>query len=287
MNSHRLQFSIEKMCKIFKVSKSGYYGWIGRPPCLRVYENAQLIQAIHRIYKESKGTYGSPRITAELNKIGFNVSRPRVARLMQQENIRSKVKKKYVVTTDSKHSFKVAPNLLDRNFTSEAPGKIWVSDLTYIRTLQGWLYLTVVLDLFDRKVIGWSLSCSMSTDTTTVPAMKMAINNRTKNVNLIFHSDRGVQYACHDFKQLLEKENVVQSMSRKGNCWDNAVAESFFSTLKKECIYQQGILSRKQTELEVFYYIESWYNRRRKHSALGYATPEEMEKHFFNQQIAA
>ena len=202
-----------------------------------------LIKEIKKIFKESRQTYGSPRITEELKSRKIIVSRPRVARLMKKENIRSKVKKKYVITTDSKHSFTVAPNLVNRNFVTETPGEVWVSDITYVRTMQGWLYLTVVIDLFDRKVIGWSLSTHLDVLHTSIPALKMALKNRMKDPKLIFHSDRGVQYACDAFKQLLNNENIKQSMSRKGNCWDNAVAESFFKSIKTESIYRSSLKS--------------------------------------------
>jgi transposase InsO family protein len=265
------------MCSIFKVSRSGYYAWLIRKPSKHALENKMLIKEIKKIYKESRQTYGSPRITEELRSRNILVSRPRVARLMKQEKIRSRTKKKYVITTDSKHSFSIAPNLVDRTFIVQAPGKVWVSDITYVRTTQGWLYLTIVLDLFDRKVIGWSLSTLLDTLHTTIPALSMALRNRMKDPELIFHSDRGVQYASDAFKQILSKESIRQSMSRKGNCWDNAVAESFFKSIKVECINQCQSKSIREMKKEIFWYIEVWYNRIRKHSTLNYATPEEME----------
>jgi putative transposase len=274
------------MCSIFKVSRSGYYAWLQRKPSKNALENKMLIAEIKKIYKESRRTYGSPRITEELRSRNILVSRPRVARLMKQEKIRSKTKKKYVITTDSKHSFSIAPNLVDRNFTIQTPGKVWVSDMTYVKTTQGWLYLTVVIDLFDRKVIGWSLSILLDALHTSIPAINMALGNRMKDPQLIFHSDRGVQYACDAFKQILRKENIRQSMSRKGNCWDNAVAESFFKSIKVECIYQSQIKSIREMKKEIFWYIEIWYNRMRKHSTLNYATPEELEI-LYNKFIAA
>ena len=274
------------MCSIFKVSRSGYYAWLQRKPSKNALENKMLIAEIKKIYKESRRTYGSPRITEEFRSRNILVSRPRVARLMKQEKIRSKTKKKYVITTDSKHSFSIAPNLVDRNFTIQTPGKVWVSDMTYVKTTQGWLYLTVVIDLFDRKVIGWSLSILLDALHTSIPAINMALRNRMKDPQLIFHSDRGVQYACDAFKQILRKENIRQSMSRKGNCWDNAVAESFFKSIKVECIYQSQIKSIREMKKEIFWYIEIWYNRMRKHSTLNYATPEELEI-LYNKFIAA
>lgn len=265
------------MCNVLKVSRSGYYHWCNRSISNREKENDALLKEIVDIYNNSKGIYGSPRIQEELNRQGHTVSRPRVARIMRTENIQSKIRKKWVVTTNSKHKYPVAPNLLNRKFTVAAPGLVWVSDLTYIKTKQGWLYLTVVIDLFDRKVIGWALSNTMLTIETSVPALKMALSNRTRSEDLIFHSDRGVQYACNDFRKLITKKGIVQSMSRKGNCWDNAVAESFFKSLKVESLYHYNFKSKNEARREVFQYIEIWYNRKRRHSALGYATPLEME----------
>jgi len=245
-----------------------------------------LTKQIKEVHQQSRRIYGSPRITEELKRRNFKVSRSRVARLMKKENIRSKIKKKYVITTDSKHSFRIAPNLLQRNFTVDAPGKVWVSDITYIKTRQGWLYLTVVIDLYDRKVIGWSWSAFMDAYQTTIAALKMALKNRANSSSLIFHSDRGVQYACDEFKQLLKKGNILQSMSRKANCWDNAVAESFFKSLKTECVYHYYFETRLSAAIYLFDYIEIWYNRKRRHSALAYATPLEMENYFYNKLAA-
>ena len=205
------------------------------------------------IHKKSKGTYGSPRIREELKKIYVCVSRRRVARLMKTAGIHVKTKKRFKATTDSKHKFPVAPNLLNREFKVDEQGKVWVSDITYIRTKEGWLYLTVIIDLCDRKVIGWSISSTLKTSETVVPAWKMAVKNRPLSDYLIFHSDRGVQYACTDFKELLSANPyVMQSMSRKGDCWDNAVAESFFKTLKTEWIYRNKYATKKQATISVF-----------------------------------
>jgi len=268
------------MCKTLKVSKSGYYYWCKGIISNREKENNKLLQIIRIIYNQSNGTYGSPRIQEELYRLGYKVSRPRIARIMKSNNIQSKVRKKWVVTTNSKHNDPIAPNLLDRSFTVDLPGQIWVSDLTYINTKEGWLYLTVVIDLFDRKVIGWALSNTMQAIQTSIAALKMALSNRDKSENLIFHSDRGVQYTCKDFTRITTKQNITQSMSRKGNCWDNAVAESFFKTIKTESIYRYNFKSKREAKLEVFRYIEIWYNRKRRHSSLNYATPLEIENLF-------
>ena len=218
-------------------------------------------------------------IMQALKRESICISRPRVARLMKQAHIRSKRHRKFVVTTDSNHTYPVVENKLNRNFHPASLGEVWVSDITYISTKQGWLYLTTVMDLADRKVIGWALSETMKASATSVAAFNMAIKNRPVTAELIFHSDRGVQYACTEFKSLLESNrNIIRSMSRKGDCWDNAVAESFFKTLKCDIIYGTKFQSVEEAKLEVFKYIEIWYNKKRLHSSLGYRTPEEMEK---------
>jgi putative transposase len=206
---------------------------------------------------------------------------------MKQAQLRSKVKRKYVATTDSKHTHPIADNLLDRQFQVGQQRQIWVSDITYIHTLQGWLYLTVILDLACRKVLGWALSKSLDASSTSLAAWKMAVSKQPPQPGMIFHSDRGVQYACSPFRQLLEQHPVRQSMSRKANCWDNAVAESFFKSLKVEWLYDQHFANIQQAELAVFEYIEAWYNTRRRHSALGYRTPVEFEHFLFNHNAAA
>jgi len=247
-----------------------------------------LEQEIRNAFQESKGRYGSPRITKALNQKRIKVSRPRVARIMKRIHLRSIVKKKFKVTTDSNHKFTVPGNKLDRNFKTGTLGAVWVSDITYIRTKQGWLYLTTVIDLGDRKVIGWALSATMKAIDTVIPAFRMAQKNRPIAQELIFHSDRGIQYACNEFRSLLERNPlIIRSMSRKGNCWDNAVAESFFKTLKAECIYQNKFLDKHQTAIVVFEYIEIWYNRKRMHSALGFMSPEEFGRKLNEQNIAA
>lgn len=272
---------------LFKVSRSGYYKWLKDDLSFRGKENQRLTAQILKVHTDSKGTYGSPRIAGELNRQGIKVSRPRVARLMQQAKIRSIIKRKFRVTTDSSHRFPIAENKLARNFKPGTIGAAWVSGITYIKTKQGWLYLTTVIDLGDRKVIGWALSQAMKAVDTVIPAFKMAQRNRPITAELIFHSDRGVQYACNEFSNLLDNNSLVKrSMSRKGNCWDNAVAESFFKTLKAECVYQNRWETRQQAALIVFEYIEIWYNRKRLHSALGYRSPQEFEK-LLNKQIVA
>ena len=276
---YHFKFGVERMCKVFKISKSGFYDWQKRKPSARQLENQQISKEINRVYKASKSRYGSPKITDQLRDNGWQVSRPRVARIMRNEGIRSIVSKKYRgFTTDSKHSLPVAKNHLNREFLADRPGQKWVSDITYIPTKKGWLYLTIIMDLFDRKIIGWALSTQMTTNETVLAAWKMAIVNRPITEPLIFHSDRGVQYASHTFKDKLSQYSVTQSMSRKGNCWDNAVAENYFKILKSELVNHTQFQSILQAKTEVFEFIEIWYNRKRKHSYLGYKTAEQYGK---------
>ena len=236
----------------------------------------RIRKEINSIYHENKGRYGSPKITAELKSKGFKVSGARVARIMRSEGLKSIIKKKYKVsTTNSKHNYPVSPNHLKRNFKALNPGQVWVSDITYIHTKQGWLYLTIIMDLYDRKIIGWALNDNMTAKDTIVTAWKMAVINRPISKALIFHSDRGIQYASQEFRMLLDKKTITQSMSRKGNCWDNAVAESFFKILKSELIFHRYYLNFWYAKNEIFEFIEIWYNRKRRHSYLGYMTPEE------------
>lgn len=279
MKDYRKEFPVGKMCKVFKISRSSYYRSLKHTPSNRDNENRMLLFEIKRIHEKSRASYGSPRIAQELRLSGFNVSRPRVARLMKKNGIKAVRTKKFVVTTNSKHKYPIAPNKLERNFTAKAKGQVWVSDITYVRTMSGWLYLTVILDLFDRKVVGWSQSRDLSAENTSIAAWKMAVNNRPLSDNLLFHSDRGVQYACHSFTRLLDShKNVDRSMSRKGNCWDNAVAESFFKTIKSELIYRNRYHSKESAAMSIFDWLETWYNRNRRHTALGNRTIEEFEQ---------
>lgn len=275
------------MCKVFLVSNSGFYYWLRHPHGKRLAEQDAVLAEIREAHQDSRGRYGSPRITVELIKKGIQISRPRVARLMRKWNIRSIMRKKWVKTTDSEHQYSVAENILNRDFYAANIGEKWVSDLTYIRTMEDWLYLTTVIDLADRKVVGWSLSKTMETKNTTVKAFKMAIINRPISGRLIFHSDRGVQYASADFRNQLIGLPIIQSMSRKGNCWDNAVAESFFKTIKTEMVYHQVFETRQQASIAIFEYIEIWYNRKRRHSTLGFLTPMEFEKTLINNEKIA
>lgn len=266
------------MCQVLKVSTSGYYKWLHKTPSKRLLRNEMVTKEIKAIYRNSKCRYGSPRITKELNMNGIKASKVLVAKLMKQEHLRSIVKKKYKVTTDSSHKHTVVENVLNREFNVDKINTVWVSDITYISTAQGWTYLTTVIDLCDRKVIGWALSNRMYTTQTSIAALKMALINRPlkQEQKLIFHSDRGIQYACDEFVEEINKhKNITRSMSRKGNCWDNAVAESFFKTLKTELVYHHKYQTRQQAELSIFEYIETFYNTVRRHKQLNNLTIKE------------
>ncbi len=283
----RSAFGVEKMCLLFAVSRSGFYRWNQGKESKRAAQNRLLLSHIRRIYDSTKGRYGSPRITAELKDQGHSCSRPRVARLMRRHAIKARTRRTFKVTTNAKHKYPVAPNLLKQKFRTDAPNRVWISDMTYIRTAEGWLYLTMVMDLYHRKIIGWSMSKTMEASDTTIPAFQMAVKgcNRPVDELLLFHSDRGVQYACEPFVALLHQSKVIQSMSGRGNCYDNAVAESFFHTLKTELVYHEIYRTRNEARHSLFEYIEGFYNRIRKHSTLGYKSPVEYENMRFNQAI--
>jgi putative transposase len=277
IRDHRGAFPVDLMCRSLGVGSSGFYAWLKRPesPCRR--DNLRLLTEIKAVYRKSRKNYGSPRIYAELNETGHTCSRYRVARLMRQHGIVSKHKKKFRVTTNSTHSFPVAENLLQRRFNVSKPSRCWVSDITYVPTLEGWLYLAITLDLFHRKVIGWSMGRRI-TRQLAIDALNMAIKNGCVESGLIHHSDRGVQYASNEFRALLKTNEIKCSMSRKGDCWDNAVAESFFHTLKVELIHGKTYNTRQEAKTAIFEYIEVFYNRQRRHSYLGYLSPDEYEK---------
>ncbi len=287
VKNHESQFPIEKMCLILKISSSGYYKWKNRVVSARALKKSAMRQKIKDLYFCFKQRYGSPRITVEMKALGYQISRITVAKYMKELGLRSKLSKKFKVTTDSKHNYLIVDNVLNRHFMVAQPSKVWVSDITYIQTKEGFLYLTTIIDLYDRKLIGWSLSNTMSTKDTSLAAWRMAIKNRPFQKSLIFHSDQGVQYATKKFANTLESYGVIRSMSRKGNCWDNAVAESFFKSLKTELIYGNKLISKEQMKLEIFEYIEIWYNRKRRHRALNYKTIEEFNNQNYNYKNTA
>jgi transposase InsO family protein len=277
IKANQKQYTIKEMAGLLGVSRSAYYQWVRDGVSeWREIADAELVDLIREIVEKHKRRYGSPRVRKELwIKYGKSVSLKKVARLMRENNLNSRRKGKFVPTTDSKHTLPVCENILNREFHAEKPGQKWVSDITYLRTIIGWIYLTVIIDLFDRKVIGWALSNSLETIYTTVPALTMTVKNRTPQEGLIFHSDMGVQYCAQLFRDILQKycPSIRQSMSRKGNCWDNACAESFFKTLKVELETLDGKHSEEEVRQSVFYYMESYYNRMRMHSVLDYVAP--------------
>lgn len=276
------------MCNVLGVSCSGFYYWLKHPVGKRLADETKLLVQISQIHKDSKFRYGSPRVTAELNLMGIAASRPRVARLMRKANIKSIVRNKYrVKTTDSDHVYCPAENILNRDFYASETGQKWVSDLTYIQTGEGWIYLTIIMDLADRMIVGWAISETLDARQTSMAALKMALTNRPVAAKMIFHSDRGIQYSCDEFRKQLMKFQVEQSMSRKGNCWDNAVAESFFKTIKTEMVYHEDFRTRNQAGQAIFEYIEVWYNRRRRHSKLAYLTPKEFQEKIIKEKNAA
>jgi putative transposase len=277
MNNHKDEFSIEKMSKMFNISRSSYYQFIQAEPSKRSLDDERLLEKIKVIHKESRQTYGSPRIHAELQSQGEVCSRKRVARLMKKAGIEAKMKKRFKVTTKSDPKAKAAPNLLQQDFTADAPNQRWVADFTYVATWEGWLYVAIVLDLFSRKVVGLAMHERMTADLVLM-ALEQAILHRQPDRGLIHHSDRGSQYTSQDFQALLVLYGMIASMSGTGNCFDNATAESFFHTLKTEHVYFECYETRKQAKESIFEYIEVFYNRKRRHSTLGYVSPDVFEK---------
>ncbi|MFC2084419.1 IS3 family transposase [Bacteroidota bacterium] len=272
------EFSTRVLCELMKVSKSSYYKYLRRKPSRREESNKKILKEIKKIYQESKGRYGSPRITVAINRRGIKCDRKRIARIMKEEGILAKTRKKYKITTNSKHKLPVAENLVRQNFRADKPNKIWAGDITYVWTKEGWLYLAAILDLYSRKIIGWQISKYLDKKL-VIEALRKAIEARSVLKGMIFHSDQGVQYASDEFKETLRNNGILQSMSRRGNCYDNAVAESFFHTLKTELIYFERYNTKDEARTSIFEYIEIFYNRKRIHSSIGYLTPEEFENY--------
>ena len=276
MKRNASKYPVEMMSYSLGVSRSGYYKWLKKS---HVDKQFRLDEQIKHLFAESRCRYGSPRITTMLQRTApiVSLSRSTIARRMRTLGIFARKGRKYTHTTDSKHNFKISPNLLDRQFNVQELNKVWVSDITYISTDKGWAYLTVVLDLADRAVVGWSLSETLHAEPTVIEALKMALIKRriTRSSRLMFHSDRGIQYACQDFRTLLKRFGIEQSMSRKGNCWDNAVAEYVFKTIKTEELDRYKQIDAKEIKSLVFKYIEGWYNTNRIHSSLEGKTPWE------------
>ncbi len=269
-------YPIALLCRLLQVSRSGYYAWCRRKESRRKAANRALLKQIERIHQQSQRRYGSPRIHQALQAEGVPAGRHRVARLMRQAGIHAQRRRPYRRTTDSAHDQPVAPNVLQRDFHSETPNEKWAADITYIPTQEGWLYLAVVLDLYARRVVGWAMSERLKEDL-TLQALDMAIRQRQPPHGLLHHSDRGRQYASKAYRRRLSQQGIQASMSRVGNCWDNAVVESFFATLKTELIHQQDYPTREQARLAIFEYIEGFYNTHRCHSAIGYLSPAQFE----------
>jgi len=265
------------MCRALGSSKSGYYAWIGRFKSRREIENEILLLEIKKIHKQNDKNYGRIRIHEELKAQGKRCNIKRVARLMKENNIRAKTKRKFRVTTHSKHDHPISENLLHKEMVVTEPNKVWVSDITYILTEEGWLYLSVIIDLCSRHVVGWSMKDRLTRDL-VIDAFNQAATYRKPAPGLIFHSDRGVQYACNDFRKVLAVHKCISSMSGKGNCYDNAWSESFFKTLKTELVYFRRYRTREEAKSSVFEYIEMYYNRVRRHSAIGYLSPAMFEQ---------
>lgn len=275
IRKHREEFPVSLMCNVIGASRSGYYSWLKRPESKTAKDNKDLISEIRSVHKESRNRYGSPRIHAELKDRGIKCSLKRVSRLMREDGLYAKTRRKFRATTNSRHSRPVADNLIAQNFNQEAPNRVWASDITYIPTGEGWLYLSAVIDLYSRNVVGWAMKERMTSQMVT-EAFNMALLNR--NPPVIHHSDRGCQYASEEFQNLLKEYEVQCSMSGKGNCYDNAVVESFFGTLKKEVVYFENYKTRDEAKRSIFEYVEIFYNRKRRHSSLGYKTPVEFEE---------
>jgi transposase InsO family protein len=283
MRRHKNEFNIERMSKVFNVSRSGYYHFINAMPSKRAKENEKLLEKIKLIHHDSRQTYGSPRIHAELKVRGEICSRKRVANLMQQNNLQAKMKKRFKITTRVNYKAKAAPNLLKRDFTAQQPNQCWVADITYVATAEGWLYVAAVLDLFSRCIVGLAMSDRITTDL-VLTALQQALRHRQPVSNVTHHSDRGCQYTSDNFQQLLKKHDIICSMSGAGNCYDNAAMESFFHTLKTEHIYFEYYSTREQAKHSIFEYVEIFYNRKRRHSTIGYNSPIAFEKQWFQQQ---
>lgn len=282
---HRKEFRFGKMCEVLEVSRSGYHKYIRSKMTQRRLDNQYLLEQIKKIHHKYRGVYGSPRIYEELRKQGYKCNRKRVVRIMRVHGIKAKRKRKYKVTTNSWHNYQVAKNILGQKFNSTEINKMWASDITFIWTKAGWLYLCCIIDLCSRMIVGWSLD-RIQGSSLVITALRQAIVNRGENPGLLFHSDRGSQYASDEVKRFLQEHKMVQSMSRKGNCYDNAVMESFFHTLKSELVNIEQFQTREEATMKIFDYIEIFYNRQRSHSSIGYMSPIEFEEVLKSKLVA-
>jgi len=285
IESHRDEFPVTTMCDVLDVSTSGYYDWRDREPSQREREDEQLLEDIKTIHRDVGGVYGRPRMTVELNEAyGWNVSQRRVGRLMREHDISGRQPPSKRRTTDSNHDLAVADNLVDQHFEADGSDEVWLADITYVRTDEGWMYLAAILDVDSRKIVGWSMADSLNRQL-CLDALQMAIKRRDPEPGLIHHSDRGSQYASKDYQQMLDEFGIECSISRKGNCLDNAPMESFFGTIKTESLNRRKFATKQEARGEIFKYIESFYNRKRRHSALDYQSPVAYEE--TEQSLAA
>jgi len=277
IDSEKAAYPLRLLCRVLRVSKSGYYAWLRRDPSDRALEDEKIRPKVVEAFELGRGAYGSIRIRRELVDQGFEIGRRRVARLMAEMGLAGLPARKFQSTTDSNHDRPIAANVLDRDFRATRPNEKWVTDITYIWTAEGWLYLATVIDLYSRRVVGWSTGESLETSL-CLKALAMALGHRKKIKGLTHHSDRGVQYASEDYQEALKARGIECSMSRRANCWDNAVAESFFGTLKTELIYRRPWLTRESAREAIGEYIEVFYNRIRRHSTIGYVSPAKFEE---------
>jgi putative transposase len=282
IDNHRDEFPVTRMCKVLKVSRSGYYAWRTRPVSAREMANRKLADQIEAVYNESDGTYGSPRIHSELQDQGVVCGKNRVARLMMLRRLCAKQHKRYHSTTKRNRAHRAAPNLLKRNFTTERPNQVWLSDITYIPTQEGWLYLAAVLDLYARRIVGWAMADRMTSDL-TLAALGMALRQRQPQLTLLHHSDQGSQYTDGQYQALLREHGIQVSMNGAGTWYDNAPMESFFGTLKSERVHHIEYCARNQARTDLFQYLEGFYNPRRRHSSLGYLSPANYERLYYQR----
>lgn len=281
---HRAEFPVSRMCQVLAVSSSGYYAWRKRPASAREMANQELYQRVEAVYHENQEVYGSPRIYRELKDQGVACSENRIARLMRLRGLRAKQTRRFKTTTRRNKTHPVAPNLLQRDFKADRPDQKWLADITYIATGEGWLYLAAILDLYTRRIVGWAMSERMTSDL-TIAALEMALLQRRPDAGLIHHSDQGSQYTDQQYQALLKDRGIRASMNGVGSWYDNAPMESFFGTLKSERVHHYAYATRDEAKADVFYYIEAFYNRRRRHSALDYLSPEAYEQRFYQQEL--
>ncbi len=277
IRAEKARYPVAALCRVLQVCRSGFYAWLSRGESVRERRDRELLRLIREAFEASRQTYGSPRVFEELRDRGVPVGRRTIERLMREAGITPPRRRKFRKTTDSDHPFVTAANLLDRDFSSSAPNQRWSTDITYVWTSEGWLYLAVVMDLFSRRIVGWSMRKTLAREL-VLSALHMALYGRNPATGLIHHSDRGSQYASGDYQKELSRRGIVCSMSRRGDCWDNAVVESFFATLKRELVYRHHFGTRAQAIQAIFEYIEVFYNRQRRHSHLGYLSPEQFER---------